>query len=146
MYLRIKKMLQRIQTVFLLAAAILLTCMFFNPFITLKDLIRLDKIEYIRYADNMVIYVLLIVATFIGYLNIFLYRKRMLQIRLCIFNSLILLGLQGVIAYYVFPVEWGASFSLTAAFPVVAAILTFLALRYIARDEAMLKTMERLRK
>lgn len=132
-------MLQRIQTVFLLAAAILLTCMFFNSFIRLGN-------ETLSYTKHTGICVLLILSTAIGYLTIFMYRKRMRQIRLCIFNCLILLGLQGFITYYVFTMKAEAVFSLTAAFPVVAAILTFLALRYIARDEAMVKTMERLRK
>jgi hypothetical protein len=39
----------------------------------------------------------------------------------------------------------GAIFSVTVAFPLIAAILTFLALRYIARDEAMIKALNRLR-
>jgi hypothetical protein len=39
----------------------------------------------------------------------------------------------------------GAVFSLTVAFPLIAAILQVLALRYIARDEAMVKSLNRLR-
>ncbi|MCL2097809.1 MAG: DUF4293 domain-containing protein [Bacteroidales bacterium] len=132
-------MLQRIQTLFLLAAAILLTCMFFNPFISFGE-------EIIKYTDSTLIQVLLIVATVIGYFNIFMYRKRTRQIRLCMFNCLVLLGVQGIIAYYLFTLKTGAAFSLTAAFPVIAAILTYMALRCIARDEAMVKMTERLRK
>ena len=132
-------MLQRIQTLFLLSAAILLTCMFFNSFAGTGD-------TALRYTDRIEMQVLLIVATVIGYLNIFMYRKRMRQLRLCIFNGLVLLGLQGIIAYHVFTMNEGAVFSLTAAFPIIAAILTFMALRYIARDEALVKMTERLRK
>ena len=132
-------MLQRIQTVFLLTAAILLTCMFFNPFFNIDE-------TPVKYTERIEMQVLLIIATVIGYLNIFMYRKRMRQIRLCIFNCLVLLGLQGFIAYHFFTIESVAVFSLTAAFPIIAAILTFMALRYIARDEAMVRTTERLRK
>jgi peptidoglycan/LPS O-acetylase OafA/YrhL len=132
-------MIQRIQTIFLLAAAILLTCMFFNPFVGSGD-------TALRYTDRIEMQVLLILSTVIGYLNIFMYRKRTRQMRLCIFNCLILLGFQGIIAYHVFTMGTGAVFSLTAAFPAIAAILTYLALRYIARDEALVKMTERLRK
>jgi hypothetical protein len=37
-------------------------------------------------------------------------------------------------------------FSLTAVFPIVASVLTFLALRYISRDEAMIRAASRLRR
>ena len=132
-------MLQRIQTVFLLTAAILLTCMFFNPFISAGD-------EAIQYTDFLTIRILLILTVAIGYLNVFMYRRRVIQIRLCLYNCLILLGLQGFIAYYIFTNEAEVVFSLTAAFPIIAAILTYMALRYIARDEALVKAVERLRK
>ncbi|MDR0295856.1 MAG: DUF4293 domain-containing protein [Prevotellaceae bacterium] len=132
-------MLQRIQTIFLLAAAILLTCMFFNPFISAGD-------ELIQYTDFLTIRILIILTVVIGYLNIFMYRKRTIQIRLCIYNCLVLLGLQGFIAYYIFTNKVDVVFSLTAAFPIISAILTYMAMRYIVRDEALVKTMERLRK
>jgi len=130
-------MIQRIQTLFLLISAVLLTCMFFNAFVGSGD-------TALHYTDRIEMQVLLIVATVIGYLNIFMYRKRTRQMRLCIFNCLVLLGLQGIIAYHVFTM--GTGVSLTAAFPIIAAILTFMALRYIARDEALVKMTERLRK
>jgi len=132
-------MIQRIQTVFLLVSAILLTCMFYNPFISAGD-------ESLQYTDFLTIRVLLILTVIIGYLNIFMYRKRVLQIRFCIYNCLVLLGLQGFIAYYILTSETDVVFSLTAAFPAIAAILTYMALRYIARDEAVVKAAERLRR
>jgi len=132
-------MLQRIQTLFLLASAVLLTCMFFHPFFSLGEVT-------FGYTDHLTTRILLILSVAIGYLNIFMYRKRAFQMRLCIFNCLILLGLQGVIAYYVFTMDAGVVFSLTAAFPAIAVILTFMALRYIARDEALLRAVDRLRK
>lgn len=41
--------------------------------------------------------------------------------------------------------ESESAFSITAVFPIVAAILTFTAMRYIARDEAMVRSTSRLR-
>jgi Ca2+/Na+ antiporter len=69
----------------------------------------------------------------------------MIQIRLCLFNSLVLLGLQGIIIYYMIIAEPGAVFSLTVAFPLIAVILLVLAIRYTGRDEAMIKSLNRLR-
>jgi hypothetical protein len=40
----------------------------------------------------------------------------------------------------------GSAFTISAVFPVVSAILVFTALRYIARDEAMVRSTSRLRK
>ncbi len=131
-------MIQRIQTVLLFIAAVLLTCMFFYPFINFGE-------GQIHYTDSLAMTVLLVVSTVISYINIFFYKKRTRQIRLCIFNCLVLLGFQGYIAYYIFTMGNGAVFSLTAAFPLIAGIFTVLALRYIARDEAMVKALSRLR-
>ncbi len=137
-------MIQRIQTLFLLVAAVLMTCLFFYPFVDFGNNVSIE------YTDIMPMMILLSAITFIAYVNIFLYRRRMVQIRLCMLNSLILLALQGYIIYYIVAYNAeialsGGVFSLTAAFPLIAAILTFMALRYIARDEAMVKAMDRLR-
>jgi len=85
------------------------------------------------------------VAGIIG--TILLFKARMVQIRISIFNTVVLLGLQGWIAYYYFSISISsASFSFTAVFPSAAAILTILAIRYIGRDEAIVRAMNRLRK
>ena len=132
-------MIQRIQTLFLLVAAILLTCLFFYPFINFEDM-------KFMYTDPKAMAMLLLIVTLISYINIFFYRKRMMQIRLCMLNCLLLLALQGFIVYYIFAYSGsGGTFSLTVAFPIIAAILIFLGLRYIARDEAMVRSLDRLR-
>lgn len=69
----------------------------------------------------------------------------MMQIKMCIFNTLILLGFQGWIAYAFFTREAGIAFSITAVFPIVCAILTFIAMRYIARDEAVVRAANSIR-
>ncbi|OFY38750.1 MAG: hypothetical protein A2X18_08735 [Bacteroidetes bacterium GWF2_40_14] len=79
-------------------------------------------------------------------MSIFLYKIRILQIRLSILNSIILLAYQAWLLYYFFSRPEGTVFSITAVFPVIAAILSFTAMRYIARDEAMVMSANRLRK
>jgi peptidoglycan/LPS O-acetylase OafA/YrhL len=116
----------------------LLAGMFFSPLATYID-------ETVFYRSSWVLLVFLILCSAVGFITIFLYRHRMLQIRLCLFNTLVLLGLQGIIIYYVITAEPGGVFSLTVAFPLIAAILLVLAMRYIGRDEAMIRSLNRLR-
>jgi hypothetical protein len=40
----------------------------------------------------------------------------------------------------------GSAFGISAVFPIVAAILTFTAMKYIAGDEALVRSTSRLRK
>ena len=114
----------------ILAVVILLCIMYFSSVIT-------------GYAPFLI---LLIAATAISFISIFLYRKRLIQIRLSIFNIIILIAYQAWIIYLFFDRPEGSAFTTTAVFPAVAAILTWLAFRYIARDEAMVRSVNRLRK
>lgn len=132
-------MIQRIQTVYLLIAFGLLVSMFFN------NLCYAPGAEPIAYSNFTPFIILLAAATLICFLTIFMYRHRMVQIRMCIFNALVLLGFQGWIAYAFFTRENGIAFSVTAVFPVVCAILTFIAMRYIARDEAIVRAADSIR-
>ena len=131
-------MIQRIQTVFLLISTILLILMFCFPLATSPE-------KAIQYSDSMVLFFLLLVSIAIEIIAIFLYRHRIAQIRLCTFSILLLIGFQIIIVYYVF--TWsGVKYTVTAVFPVISAILNFLAIRYIARDEAIVRSLSRLRK
>lgn len=132
-------MIQRIQTIFLLAAAGLIFSLFFSPMIEFIDGITIKYLEY--YPTTILSLVTFVLST----LTIFLYKNRMFQIRLCTLNAIILLGFQAYIAVKFFTKEENMIYSITAAFPIIAAILTFTALRYIARDEAMVLAASRLR-
>lgn len=132
-------MIQRIQTLFLLVAFGLLVSMFFN------NLCYAPGAEPIAYSNFTPFIILLAASTLICLLTIFMYRHRIIQIRMCIFNTLILLGFQGWIAYAFFTREAGIAFSVTAVFPIVCAILTFIAMRYIARDEAVVRAANSIR-
>jgi len=131
-------MIQRIQTLFLLAATGLLFSMFFTN-------MAYTNIEEIKYTSLSTLLILLIVTFALSFITIFLYRHRILQIRLATLNSIIMLGFQGWILWMFFSRPENTAFSITAVFPIIAAILTFIAMRYIARDEAMVRSTSRLR-
>lgn len=108
------------QTGLLFAAVLLLIIMFFSKLI----------LNYYPFL------VLLIVCLAVSLVSMFLIHHRMLQIRFCIYNIIVLIAFQGWLAYSFFTRPDGVSYPLTAVFPIICAILTFLALRYIAADEA----------
>lgn len=133
-------MLQRVQSLFLLGALALMVAILFCPFIYLPTGEKL----FIHHNRPLLMLTLIAIAAIVG--TILLYKSRMIQIRICIYNSVILIGLQAWIIYYLFYRTVGTSFSITAVFPLAAVILTLLAMRYIGRDEAIVRSMNRLRK
>lgn len=153
-------MIQRIQTLYLLVAVILLGLMATLPiaqyFSDVTETVYKLGFNGIRTEDGTVAgfsvlpySILTGLCWLVALITIFLYKKRMLQIRLSIFNIVLLLGLQGLTFYYITAakseLDAAYSFLLPFVFPVVAAILSFLAFRAISKDEALIRSLDRLR-
>lgn len=154
-------MLQRIQSLFLLASLLLVGALLFVPFAEILgadgNLYLFDKlgIYEAEVADVAVVFdgwpilMLIVICSLLFIATIFLYKKRILQMRLCTIGILLLLGLSGMIYYF----TWhgakilGGDFSFTSAlvFPLIAMILTYLAIRNIAKDEALVRSVDRIR-
>jgi len=128
-------MIQRIQTIYIILGILL-----FVAFIIFEyELIVI-----------LIPFMVLIGFTFVSLItSIFLYKKRMLQIRLCGFNIGLLLGVAGMTYFLGLEAakNCGISYSLTFTliFPVIAVILILLAMRFIWKDEVLVKTMDRIR-
>jgi hypothetical protein len=78
----------------------------------------------------------------------FLYRKRILQMRFNIFNSILLVALQGFIVYYIVSCinrDIKFIFTIQSVFPVISLILSILSVRNILKDEILIKSLNRLR-
>ena len=134
-------MIQRIQTLLLLGALAFMILLLSFPLIFLPGNITIYCLEQHPLMALSLVSTAGIVAT------ILLYKARRVQIRISIFITVVLIGLQGWIVYdYFYAPLLDATFSFTAVFPSAAAILTFLAIRYIGRDEAIVMAMKRLRK
>ncbi len=153
-------MIQRIQSTYLLVAVILLAFMVFMPFANMiSESTGIEyQIGFMGITANIQVdislstvplSILIGLCLAIAFVTIFLFKKRMLQIRLTIVNIILLLGLQGLTYYYINAAsnELNASYSFTIVFvfPVVSAILSFLALRAISKDEALIRSLNRLR-
>ncbi len=82
--------------------------------------------------------------------TIWLYKHRQLQIRLTVFNSLLMLGYYGMFFLYLYYFKGryeaeAVHVLLPAIFPLVCIVLNILAIRGIAKDDALVKSYERLR-
>jgi hypothetical protein len=112
---------------------------FGNLFITLPDGTK----DYAPWA----LFVILLVVAVLAFVTIFLFKKRMLQIRLTIFSSVVLIGYYLVMAALIFMTAEETSFtpSWTICLPFVGIILNWLAIRGIGADEALVKAYDRLR-
>lgn len=151
-------MIQRIQSVYLLlvaVCAVVCLCMpvghfhqegigvadFYNLWLTMADGSRV----FAPWA----MFALLLVSAVSAFVAIFLFKRRMVQVRLSVFCGLLLIGYYAVfgIFVYVFKSRYAADFTLnwTMAFPAVALILDYLAFRNIMKDELMIRSLNRLR-
>ncbi len=149
-------MIQRIQSVYLLVVTILMViCMcspvgsiiastneiseFGNLYITLPDGTK----DYAPWA----LFAILLVVAALSFGTIFLFKKRMLQIRLTIFSSVMLIGYYLALVAYIFMLAEETTFSAswTICLPFAGIILNWLAIRGIGADEALVKAYDRLR-
>ena len=138
-------MWQRIQTLYLAIATILIGSLFFSKFATVFGEGE-SAILYREYTP----YLLFIIMTFLANLiSLGLFRARLIQMRLCVISAIVLIAFQIWIGVnYFFPpeeVKGNIVFSFSAVFPVIAAILDILAARNIFLDEAMVQSASRLR-
>ncbi len=152
-------MIQRIQTVYLLICLILVSLMFGIPVSEHYSLdgdfysfeitgLENDKGEQIY--GTLPLAILFGVIDFLIFISIFLYKRRVLQMRICIYNILLLIGSLGLIYYYFQDIieKYNApnySFSFTIVIPLVTIILLYLAFRGIRRDELLVKSVNRIR-
>ena len=139
-------MIQRIQSVYLLLVAILLVvalCLPVGQFIGSDGIAaHIFKPLGVTLADGNFqstwgLFGILLLSAIIALCTIFLFRNRMLQVRMTVFGSLLLIGYY--IAFFAFMLGW-ALFR-----PAVWIILNYLAFRAIYRDELMVKAADRLR-
>jgi len=82
-------------------------------------------------------------------ITIFLYKKRLIQIRLCIFNAFLLIVFYLIYACFLFiginGIKLSFDFSYGLAFPFIAFIFDLLAINAIHKDENLVKSLDRIR-
>lgn len=153
-------MIQRIQTLFLLFAFALQTALLFFPIAEYvmpdKEIIVLsvsgfktDTVlsEKLLSTDINLIFECLIALLLL--ISIFLFKHRILQMRICIFSMLLLIGFQFFIVWFAWisgqKLEALTIYKISIVFPFVSAILTYLAYRAIIKDDKLIRSLDRIR-
>jgi hypothetical protein len=156
-------MIQRVQSIYLFLVVILMSFMLMGPLaeLALKDgqAVIFHSYAIKKYLTNehsnlilhtFPVLILICLAGLISFANIFLFHRRILQMRFCLLNILFMIGLLGLIFYYYFRVTSNLlienhALKLPVVFPVVGIVLTLLAYRGINEDEVMVRSYDRLR-
>ena len=153
-------MIQRIQTLYLIVADLLVASLLFLPLAILTDKsgtfyqlnatgVFKDGVEGIAIQNSWPILGLISLIIVMIILTIVRFRNRSGQIRLAYVNILLLICLMLAIYFY----AWNGSnalggsyfFKLQASFPLVAAVFNYQAIRGIAKDDNLVKSIDRIR-
>ena len=146
-------MIQRIQSIFLLLSSIVMGVLFGVPFATsdkADTALFTDKVYDVY--DHPALMVLVGLAAAIAFINIFLFKKRSLQIRLDFIYITLAVVLLALIVFLVFGsgLESAQQIGINEnyiglAMPIVGIIFAVLANRFINKDQKVVKSMDRLR-
>ncbi len=156
-------MIQRIQSLYLLAATSIMIIFFSATLATFNGDLGLFSLKVAGIVDVEGVvsiptpYLIVIsgLATLLPLVTIFLYKKRMLQLRLCVVEIILAIGvmiIEGVYYYLgsrtLVISDLGdatSSISIAAALPIAVIIFSYLALRGIFKDEMLVKSLDRIR-
>lgn len=155
-------MIQRIQSIYLFFVFILTALLFFFPLaefiipggidsyiFKFGGIIQSSDNNPLTYASTFEIGVLIAVISLISLITIFLYKKRTLQIRLCIYNTILMFALIVMIAIYSYmairDLDAKFVFNFASSFILISMILSILAFRKIRRDEQLIRGLDRIR-
>jgi len=154
-------MIQRIQTLYLLAVSAFMAVTLFAPLAWFAGpagefrlhAFALRTLEGEAVQPTVYMGALLALACAVPFVTIFLFKRRMLQIRLCVVEAVLLVGaavMEGIYYFLSCRVFSGLSFHvqsvrLTIALPVVSLLFVWLAVRAIFRDELLVRGADRIR-
>ena len=154
-------MIQRIQTLYLLIIAALMAVTLFSGLAWFAG----DAGEFGLYAFGLktaegelvqsTVYmgVLLALACALPLVTIFLFKRRLVQIRLCAVELVLLIGAGAMMGIYFYLCNryfadsefYSHTLKISLVFPLVCLVFDLLALRAIFRDEKLVRSLDRIR-
>ena len=152
-------MIQRIQSLYLLLAALLMSLTLFMPIASFG--VAGETFELTAFSlrcgevsqSTVWMGIMLVLATVLPLVTLFLFKRRTLQIRLCAVEIVLLLGSLLMIGLYYwltsrlfegFEVEH-RQFGWAAPMPLISLVLAYLASRAIFKDEVLVRSLDRIR-
>ena len=151
-------MIQRIQHFFLLLSAVSTGLMLFQPLLGIES----NSETGVMFADALKtagagevilpclpLLILIGLITLISLGSIYLFKRRVLQMRLTVYNMILMAGLIGLGYYYARQganeISGDIKLMFFSVMPIIAFIFSLLAWRGIRRDYLMLRAVERIR-
>ncbi|MCD8304177.1 MAG: DUF4293 domain-containing protein [Prevotellaceae bacterium] len=150
-------MIQRVQTLYLLLAAVLQTVCLCRP----VGLFLGEDGELLSRLFNLwtssedgthslapwALFAILLIAATLTLISVFLFRTRALQMRAVSLSMVLLVGYYAYLVVFVWLHLEGVSYrpTVATALPLVSIILLFLAFRGILKDELLVRSLDRLR-
>lgn len=155
-------MIQRIQTLYLFGVVVLTTLMICLPlayFVGGEETFNLygyglrSVATGEMYKTTVILAIILGLSALLPLVNIFLYKRRMTQIRYCVVEFVLLIGSLIMLAvhYYLFyrafaDFEFHAQgMKVTMLLPIASLFLNYLAMKAIAADEMLVRSVDRIR-
>jgi hypothetical protein len=162
-------MLQRIQSVFLFLAAVVMIAFLFLPIwgkvdFDAREVINLNafqlvytqeslsgEVVVIAAKDTFWISVVAILAAGVALFSIFQYKNRLRQIQLGALNALLMGGTIGLSYYYstigeqMLPTEYPGEYKIGFYIIIAALLFNMLANRFIRKDEKLVRSADRIR-
>ena len=158
-------MIQRVQSVLLFIVGICMVCTFFFPVLkksnaqwatvelTYLEMTYTAKDKTQKKINTFYMAILAALAAASSFFSISSFKKRLLQMKLGLLNSLLMCGILGVTMYFISQGEnllggvniGYKSFSVGFFLPVVALMANIMANRYIRKDEKMVRESDRMR-
>lgn len=155
-------MIQRIQSLYLLIVTVLMAVTLFCPIAkfnvegTEVVLSAFGVSDSVGVLSSMPIWmgIILAASTLLSLVTIFLFKRRMLQIRLCGVEIALLVGDLALMAFYIYKlyasffenIEWANMIiGVPVIMPIASIVLTVLAMRATLRDELLVRSLDRIR-
>ena len=156
-------MIQRVQSIWLLLATLTLICLLFFPIVSnhtngevfsiytnslQREFNGTSGSGYSLSLFPLLMVISNVILAFLSFINIFFFRNRTLQKRMCIIIMVLLAGFNFWVLESAQGIPGGlkdVSVSVGAFLPILAIIWCFLAFRGIRNDERLIRSADRLR-
>ena len=145
-------MIQRIQTLYLLLVVVLTGLALWLPLVDFT--VGADTCTLTAFGLKDAAGITLLPTVYLGALvTIFLFKRRLVQIRLCAVELVLLIGAGAMMGIYFYLCNryfadsefYSHTLKISLVFPLVCLVFDLLALRAIFRDEKLVRSLDRIR-
>jgi len=145
-------MIQRIQSVWLLIAALFNAGLFYFDLYRAHIIVNTaDTLVHLRVNDHFPSLILALVICLLPFITIFMFKKRKQQRSLAVLSIVAIIGFIALVLMRVAnfnsqtPAPANGTYWIGAVLPIISAVFIIMALRGIRKDEKLVKSLDRLR-